>query len=106
MLYHVFWETLFARAPEMRNIVTGAFMDGGLAVSIFFVLSAEAISVPFFQGKGDRAVRALLLKRYTRLTIPILAATALTFVLASSGAVAIDGACPVVGRAVWICNWL
>jgi peptidoglycan/LPS O-acetylase OafA/YrhL len=106
VLYHVFWETLFARAPEMRNIVTGAFMDGGLAVSIFFVLSAEAISVPFFQGKGDRAVRALLLKRYTRLTIPILAATALIFVLASSGAMAIDDACPVVGRPVWVCNWL
>jgi peptidoglycan/LPS O-acetylase OafA/YrhL len=106
VLYHVFWETLYARAPEMRNIVTGAFMDGGLAVSIFFVLSAEAISAPFFQGKGDRVVRALALKRYSRLTIPILAATALTWSLAQAGALALDAASPVVGRDVWMRNWL
>ncbi len=106
VFYHIFWETLFARAPEMRNIVTGAVMDGGLAVSIFFVLSAEAISAPFFQGKGDQAVRALALKRYTRLTIPILAATALIWLLAATGELALDAADPVVGRDVWMRNWL
>lgn len=106
VFYHVFWETMYARAPEMRNIVTGAVMDGGLAVSIFFVLSAEAISAPFFQGKGDRVLRALALKRYTRLTVPILAATALIWLLATAGGLALDAASPVVGRDVWMRNWL
>ena len=104
--YHVFWETLYVRAPEMRNVLAGALFDGGLAVSIFFVLSAEAISAPFFQGRGDAAVRALALKRYTRLAIPVLGACALVWLLGCAGLIYLDSASPVVGRAHWMRNWL
>ena len=104
--YHVFWETMYVRAPEMRGIVAGALFDGGLAVSIFFVLSAEAISAPFFQGRGDAAVRALALKRYTRLAIPVFAASALIWGLGRAGLIYLDQASPIVGRAHWMQNWL
>ncbi len=104
--YHVFWETLFFRAPEMRNIVTGALFDGGLAVSIFFVLSGEALSAPFFQGKGDAAIRALAIKRYTRLAIPIFAACAMVWALANAGLVYVDRVAPFAGREHWLTGWL
>jgi peptidoglycan/LPS O-acetylase OafA/YrhL len=104
--YHVFWETLFFRAPEMRNIVTGALFDGGLAVSIFFVLSGEALSAPFFQGKGDAAIRALAIKRYTRLAIPVLGACALVWALAASGQMYFDKAAAFAGREHWLQGWL
>ena len=104
--YHVFWETLYIRAPEMRNPVTGALFDGGLAVSIFFVLSGEALSAPFFQGKGDRAIRALVIKRYTRLAIPVLASCALVWALGAAGLLYNDRAAIFAGREYWLTNWL
>ena len=104
--YHVFWETLFFRAPEMRNIVTGALFDGGLAVSIFFVLSGEALSAPFFQGKGDAAIRALAIKRYTRLAIPVFGACALVWALAASGQMFFEKAAAFAGREHWLQGWL
>src|SRR6202012_2354517 len=100
--YHVFWETLYIRAPEMRNIVTGVLFDGGLAVSLFFVLSGEALSAPFFQGKGDAAIRALAIKRYTRLAIPVLASCALIWALSAAGCLFIDRAAAFAGREHWL----
>ena len=104
--YHVFWETLFVRAPEMRNIVTGVFFDGGLAVSIFFVLSGEALSAPYFAGRGDAAVRALAIKRYTRLAIPILASCALLWALGAAGWIFSGEAAAFAGRVHWLTDWL
>ncbi len=104
--YHVFWETLYFRAPEMRNIVTGVVFDGGLAVSIFFVLSGEALSAPFFQGKGDAAVRALAIKRYTRLAIPVLSSCALIWALGAAGWIYVDKAAVFAGREHWMTGWL
>jgi peptidoglycan/LPS O-acetylase OafA/YrhL len=104
--YHVFWETLFFRAPEMRNIVTGVFFDGGLAVSIFFVLSGEALSAPFFAGRGDAAIRALAIKRYTRLAIPVLASCAMVLALGRAGLIYAGQAGAFAGREHWLNGWL
>jgi peptidoglycan/LPS O-acetylase OafA/YrhL len=104
--FHVFWETLYFRAPEMRNIVTGVFFDGGLAVSIFFVLSGEALSAPFFAGRGDAAVRALAIKRYTRLAIPVFASCALVYALSWAGLIYVGEAAPFAGREHWLVGWL
>ncbi|MDE3177434.1 MAG: acyltransferase [Pseudomonadota bacterium] len=104
--FHVFWETMYVRAPEMRNIVTGVLFDGGLAVSIFFVLSGEALSAPFFQGKGDAAVRALAIKRYTRLALPVLASCALLWALGAARLIYVDQAAAIAGNSHWLTGWL
>jgi len=71
--------------PALRNPVTGFFLDGKLAVSIFFVLSGEALSSAYFCGGGELAVVRLAVKRYSRLTVPIAASSLATYCLYKSG---------------------
>jgi len=104
--YHVFWETLFVRAPEMRNVVTGVLFDGGLAVSIFFVLSGDALSAPLFAGRGEAGLRALAIKRYARLAIPVFASCALTYALSRLGWIYAHDAAAFAGRPHWLSTWL
>lgn len=68
--YHVIWETFGALDPPCRNPIGGIFLRGPLAVAIFFVVSGEALSLPFFRS-GRRAVYALAVRRYPRLVVPI-----------------------------------
>ncbi|MBO9332674.1 acyltransferase family protein [Achromobacter xylosoxidans] len=61
------------------------FWDGNLAVYVFFVLSGYVLSVGHF-GYGRRADAALqAVRRYPRLTIPILVSCALALALQTSG---------------------
>lgn len=61
------------------------FWDGNLAVYVFFVLSGYVLSVSHF-GHGRRADAALqAVRRYPRLTIPILASCALALALQKLG---------------------
>jgi peptidoglycan/LPS O-acetylase OafA/YrhL len=104
--FHIFWETFGIVQPGIRNPVLGFFLDGSLAVSVFFVLSGEALSSAFFAGKGDRALAKLAVKRYPRLTIPILATSVLTFVLLKAGAVNNHAASTLVHREDWLGSFL
>ena len=69
--FHMIWETFGAIEPSFRSPITGIFLRGPLAVAIFFVLSGEALSLPFFRS-GRSAVYSLAIKRYPRLVVPIL----------------------------------
>jgi peptidoglycan/LPS O-acetylase OafA/YrhL len=106
VLFHVFWEIFGVLVPEFRNLVTGFLFDGQLAVCIFFVLSGEALSTGFFAGKGDAATIRLAIKRYPRLTTPILAACLVVFTLDRSGMVFSHGAAALVHRDQWMGGWL
>jgi peptidoglycan/LPS O-acetylase OafA/YrhL len=88
--------------PYVRNVWTTFFLDGRLAVSVFFVLSGSALSSAYFAGKGRRAVIALLIKRYPRLTIPILATSLILFGLYACGLVANVEAGHLVLRDDWL----
>lgn len=62
------------------------FLDGLLAVYVFFVLSGYVLSIGYFEH-GDRSqLVALGLRRYPRLTIPILISCLLAFALVNAGA--------------------
>jgi peptidoglycan/LPS O-acetylase OafA/YrhL len=100
--FHIFWETFGMIIPYVRNVWTTFFLDGRLAVSVFFVLSGSALSSAYFAGKGRRAVIALLIKRYPRLTIPILATSLILFVLYACGLVANVEAGHLVLRDDWL----
>jgi peptidoglycan/LPS O-acetylase OafA/YrhL len=104
--FHIFWETFGALVPDFRNPVTGFFFDGILAVSVFFVLSGEALSSSYFAGGGRTAVFRLAVKRYPRLTIPILAASLIVALLAAAGLASNTAAGEVVHRTDWLGSWL
>ena len=104
--YHVFWETFGLVRPEFKNPATGFLFDGALAVSIFFLLSGEALSAAFFAGKGKLAVIKLAIKRYPRLTIPVLATCLITFALSRTDMLFNGQAGMIVGRPDWIGSWV
>ncbi len=62
------------------------FFDGQLAVSVFFVLSGYVLSVGFLERGNPGILTALAVRRYPRLTIPILASCLLAYVLIKIGA--------------------
>lgn len=80
-------------------------MDGTLAVSIFFVLSGETLSFPYFSGGGERAARRLAIKRYVRLTIPIAVICALVYALHYAGWDFTRAATPIVRMEDWMGAW-
>jgi len=106
VVFHLTWETFGAIVPALRNPVTGFLLDGGVAVSVFFVLSGEALSAGFFAGGGSAAVLRLALKRYTRLTIPIAAACTLTLALYYAGLAFNVPAAHLVQRNDWLGSFI
>jgi peptidoglycan/LPS O-acetylase OafA/YrhL len=102
VLYHIFWETFGVVVPGFRNPVTAFVFGGPLAVSIFFVLSGEALSSAYFAGKGEAAVARLAARRYSRLTLPIAATCAVVFVLMKAGLVFNQQAGALVHREDWL----
>lgn len=57
--------------PLFRGPYLAFLLNGGLAVSVFFVLSGAALSMKFLARQDLRQVDGLLVKRYFRLTIPV-----------------------------------
>lgn len=62
------------------------FIDGQLAVYVFFVLSAYVLSAGFLEKNDPDILTTLAIRRYPRLTIPILASCSIAFVLVKTGA--------------------
>ncbi len=104
--YHFTWELLGARYPILRNPVTAWFLNGDFAVSIFFVLSGIALTSGYFTNGDRRILVGLAVKRYSRLTIPILVTCFLTFALYQLGLTYCGSASVVVARPDWIGSWL
>lgn len=104
--YHLLWETFGHVDPLVRNAFTAFLLDGPLAVSLFFVLSGEALSSSYFAGGGQRAVADLAIKRYPRLVIPVLAASVITAVLVYFGANQNATAGDIIGRPDWLGSYV
>lgn len=76
--FHVFWETFGIAVPWLRNPYTACFLAGQFDVILFFILSGDALSFPFFHGGNVRYLQRAAFKRYPRLTVPIVVVTAVT----------------------------
>jgi peptidoglycan/LPS O-acetylase OafA/YrhL len=81
-----------------------ALQDGELAVHIFFVLSGFVLSYAAVERQSQKIVLDQALRRYLRLTIPIVAMTLIAFALMTAGAMKIVEAAHVAG-AGWIDRW-
>lgn len=106
VVFHITWETFGVVLPPIRNPVTGFFLDGGIAVSAFFVLSGEALSAGFFAGGGRFAIYRLAVRRYTRLTIPVVTACTLTLLLYKAGLTFNVAAGEIVHRSDWLGSFM
>jgi len=104
LLYHAFHEMLMNLLPWLNNAWLAPLIDGRLAVCVFFVLSGDALSSTFFsRGASDpRSIDTLVVRRYARLTIPILMSCAIVFAVRISHADYHLAANAIVDRPEWL----
>ena len=88
--------------PWLRNPYTAVLFAGHFDVVLFFILSGDALSYPFFHGGDVRYLGRAALKRYPRLTVPIVAVTAVTALAMAGGLVTAAEAGAAVGRPDWL----
>ena len=100
--FHVFWEMFGVAVPWFRNPFTSFLLAGHFDVVLFFVLSGDALSFPFFHGGGVRYLQRAAFKRYVRLTVPIVVVTASTAMLMAAGLAPTVAASEIVDRTDWL----
>ncbi len=88
------WEDLIS------NPVVNLLMNGTLAVQIFFVLSGYVLTKRYFENDDHLSLRIGATKRYSRLTIPVLASCVLVWLLSSLGWMG-TALAPAIGAAGW-----
>lgn len=83
MLYHVVKEMFGFLYPSLRESWLLSPLTGTFWVMVFFILSGDALSVAFFSGKN--ILPKMVLKRYFRLTVPILLSCLMVYVIVVAG---------------------
>lgn len=78
------------------------FFNARLAVDIFFVLSGDALSAPYFASKDYLTIHKMVLKRYLRLTMPILFSCLLVWGLMEGAFTYHKQAAVIVHREDWL----
>jgi peptidoglycan/LPS O-acetylase OafA/YrhL len=104
LLYHTFHEMFTRLLPWINSSWLAPFFEGRLAVCVFFVLSGDALTTNFFArgGADPTPIDRLVVRRYTRLTIPIAMSCALVFVLRMVHADWHNQASDIVNRPDWL----
>jgi peptidoglycan/LPS O-acetylase OafA/YrhL len=104
LLYHQFHEMLTALVPWINSSWLAPVFQGRLAVCVFFVLSGDALSTNFLaRGGADISIiDRLLVRRYLRLTIPILMSCTLVFVLRLANVDLHRPAAAILQRTSWL----
>jgi len=72
--FHLVVLPLGIYVPGLMRPIPYAFANGELAVTIFFVMSGLALSIPFWKSSTYTSVLKLSSARYIRITIPIIGA--------------------------------
>jgi len=106
LLYHAYWECFGVLFPEFKHGALALLCNGPLAVSVFFVLSGDALLTPFLASRNIEVLRTTSFRRYTRLSTPIALACLLSFGAMKLGWLANAEAARVVHREDWLGSFL
>jgi peptidoglycan/LPS O-acetylase OafA/YrhL len=87
LLHHVFIDGLPANALMADRSLWAKvfFLNGTLAVSVFFVISGFSLSIRYLETGNGSGLGRIAAGRYLRLALPILAICAITYALLVSG---------------------
>ena len=106
LLFHAFREMLRRIVPEVDNPLLAPLFAADLAVSVFFVLSGDALSLSFFHTGQFGAIDRLVVRRYFRLTVPILMSCFITYLIMKAGFDYHVQAAQILGRQDWLGGFL
>jgi peptidoglycan/LPS O-acetylase OafA/YrhL len=87
LLHHVFIDGLPANAVMADRALWAKvfFLNGTLAVSVFFVISGFSLSIRYLETGNGMGLGRIAAGRYLRLALPIFAICAITYALLLSG---------------------
>jgi peptidoglycan/LPS O-acetylase OafA/YrhL len=87
LLHHLFVDGLPANSFMADRALWAKvfFLNGPLAVGVFFVISGFSLSIRYLQTGDRRALGRMAAARYVRLALPIFAICAVTYALLVSG---------------------
>ncbi len=89
LFHHIFIDGLPPNAAMADRVFWSKafFVNGTLAVCIFFVVSGFSLSIRYLETGDERGLARIAFGRYFRLAIPIFAICALTYLLLVAGVV-------------------
>ena len=106
LLFHAFREMLKIAVPAVDSPVLAPLFASDLAVSVFFVLSGDALSLGFFHSGQLAAIDRLVVRRYFRLTVPILMSCFITYLIMKAGFDHHAEAAQILARQDWLGSFL
>jgi len=102
VVFHLTWECFGVLFPQLRNVPLAVVANGNMAVALFLMVSGYVLTIRGWRNADKSGVRRSILKRYFRLTIPILASVMLFWAILALGL----GAGPAAGLIVDRPDWL
>jgi peptidoglycan/LPS O-acetylase OafA/YrhL len=102
VVFHVTWETFGKLFPAFRSFPAALLGNGSLAVSLFLMVSGYVLTVRGWRDTDKAAVRRSMLKRYFRLTPPILVSVLIFFAVIALGWSNAHVAGDIVQRPDWL----
>jgi peptidoglycan/LPS O-acetylase OafA/YrhL len=110
MLSHLFFGVFIKASPpfispDWRPLME-PFLGGMLAVAVFFVLSGDVLSTSYWARPSRIDLVRHAVKRYVRLTIPVVASCTIVFLLIKSGLTFNHQAAPLLHVDDWLGNFL
>jgi peptidoglycan/LPS O-acetylase OafA/YrhL len=106
LLFHLFSEIFGVLVPGFRGDITYFLFNGGLAVTVFFILSGDALSAGYLRSGNLWSLDAMVIKRYFRLTVPILLSCLIAYLLMRFGLTFNVAASEIVHRREWLGSFL
>lgn len=102
VVFHLTWECFGALFPVLRTIPAALFANGNFAVALFLMVSGYVLTIRGWRSEDKSAVFRSILKRYFRLTVPILGAVLIYWAVISLGLVMSHQAAGIVHRPEWL----
>ena len=110
MLSHLFFGVFIKAEPRFISpdwqLLMEPFLGGTLAVAVFFTLSGDVLSASYWLRPSRTELVRHTVKRYARLTIPVLAGSTVVFLLIKIGLTFNHEAAAVLHVEDWLGNFL
>ncbi|HWA18596.1 MAG TPA: acyltransferase [Devosia sp.] len=102
VIFHFTWEMFGHWSPAFRSYIPAALGSAQVAVAIFFTLSGYVLTIRRWRRADNPPYLLAALRRYLRLTIPILTISFCIYLLMVLGLTPTRAAAPLVDNDFWL----
>ncbi len=106
VVFHELQQTMGFLHPQIPGARWWLFVDGPMAVYVFFILSGDSLSTAFVTTGQLRGLQRMMAKRYFRLSVPIFLSVTATLIVMRLGLVRNQQAAVIVHGQSWLGTFL